>query len=249
MGGDAGEVDAAGAVLDEDQRVQAPQRHGVEVQEVGGGDAVGLGGQELPPGWAGALRGGFDVGGVEDLPDRGWGDRVAEAGEFALYPAVAPAAVLPGQAQDELLDGGRCGGSAGAAVPGERPLPGDESPVPGQQCGGGDREGLAPALARDQPRERGEPDPVGGLVADPGDLTPQHCVLVPRREKLYVLATRLRRMAAGTVIRVRTSAVTVDSGIEGSSQMLCGPVFWAGNCQSGPESCFRAAQAERCAGS
>jgi hypothetical protein len=35
------------------------------------------------------------------------------------------------------------------------------------------------------------------------------------------LATRVRGAAAGTVIRFRTSAVTMDGGIEGSSQMPC----------------------------
>ncbi|WP_432164606.1 hypothetical protein [Streptomyces sp. bgisy031] len=74
---------------------------------------VGLGGQELVPGRAGALRGGVDASCVEDLPDCGRGDRVAEAGEFVLYPAVAPAAVLLGQAQDELLDGGAVEGLPG----------------------------------------------------------------------------------------------------------------------------------------
>jgi hypothetical protein len=64
--------------------------------------------------WAWAVRnwrqvgpercgGGVDAGCVEDLPDCGRGDRVAEAGEFALYPAVASAAVLLGRAQDELF--------------------------------------------------------------------------------------------------------------------------------------------------
>lgn len=133
------------------------------------------------------MRHGVDAGCVEDLPDCGRGDRVAEAGEFALYPAVSPSAVLPGHAQDELFNGGRGGMSAGAAVPRECPFPGDELAVPGQQCGGGDREGLAPALARDEPRERGEPDPVCGLVADAGDLTAQHRVLMPQREDLSVL--------------------------------------------------------------
>ncbi|MFB7757586.1 hypothetical protein ACFC18_49800 [Streptomyces sp. NPDC056121] len=50
MGGDAGEVEAPGAVLDEDQGVQALERDGIDVEEVGGDDAVGLGGEELAPG-------------------------------------------------------------------------------------------------------------------------------------------------------------------------------------------------------
>jgi hypothetical protein len=116
---------------------------------------------------------------MEDLLDRGWGDRVAEAGEFALYPAVAPGAVLPGQAQDELLDGGCGGGSAGTAPLCECPFVRDELTVPAQQCGGGDREDLAPAVARDQLGECGESDPVGRFVPDPGYLAAQYRVLMP----------------------------------------------------------------------
>lgn len=180
MGDDAGEVDAAGAMFDEDQGVQALEGEGaVQVQEVGGEDAVGLGGEELAPGLAGALRCGVDAGGVQDLPDRGWRDRVAEAGEFALDPAVAPGAVVPGQAQDELLDG-VCGGRpAGAMVRRERPLPRNELAVLGQQRGRRDCEYLVPAFPWDQSGKDGEPDPIGRHVADSGDLAAQHRVLVP----------------------------------------------------------------------
>jgi hypothetical protein len=45
-------VRAAGAVLDDDQGVDAPEQHSVDVYEVGGQDAAGLGGQELLPGRA-----------------------------------------------------------------------------------------------------------------------------------------------------------------------------------------------------
>jgi hypothetical protein len=71
VGGDAGEVEAPGAVLDEDQGVQAFEGHGVEVQEIGSDDAVGLGGEKLAPGRSGSLRGRVDAGSVKDLPDSG----------------------------------------------------------------------------------------------------------------------------------------------------------------------------------
>jgi hypothetical protein len=57
------------------------------------------------------------------------------------------------------------------------------------------------------------------------------------------LATRLRSTAAGTMTRFLASAVTIDSTIEGSSQMLCGLCSGGGACRSRPESCFRAGQA------
>ena len=50
VGGDAGQVNAAGAVLDDDQGVDAAEQHRVHVDEVGPDDAAGLRGQELLPG-------------------------------------------------------------------------------------------------------------------------------------------------------------------------------------------------------
>jgi hypothetical protein len=86
--GDAGQADAAGAVLDEDQRVHALQEHGVHVSEIDRKNAAGLRGKELFPRRAGAAGRGADSGGVQDLPDRGGGDRVAELDQFALDPPV-----------------------------------------------------------------------------------------------------------------------------------------------------------------
>lgn len=50
MCGDPGQVRAAGAVLDDDQGIDAPQAGGVHMDEVGCEDAAGLRGQELLPG-------------------------------------------------------------------------------------------------------------------------------------------------------------------------------------------------------
>ena len=51
--GDAGQVNAAGAVLNDDQGVEAPQQHGVHVDKVDRKNAAGLRGEELLPGRAG----------------------------------------------------------------------------------------------------------------------------------------------------------------------------------------------------
>jgi hypothetical protein len=61
------QVGPAGAVLDDDQRVDAAEQHGVHVDEVGGEDAAGLRGQELRPGRARAAGRGIDPGVVQDL--------------------------------------------------------------------------------------------------------------------------------------------------------------------------------------
>lgn len=47
---------------------------------------------------------------VENLPGRGGGDWVAEPGEFALDPAVAPVAVLPARRITNFCTTARVGG-------------------------------------------------------------------------------------------------------------------------------------------
>jgi hypothetical protein len=69
----------------DNQRVDAPQRHGVDVHEVSCEDAAGLRGQELPPGRAGPAGRRIDPGVMQDLPHRGSRDPVTEPG-----PQVRP---------------------------------------------------------------------------------------------------------------------------------------------------------------
>lgn len=90
VGGDAGDVQAPGAVFEERERVQTPAECGIDVEEVHREDALGLSGEEVGPGGAGAAGGWVDARGVEDLPYRGCGDGVAESGELALDTLVPP---------------------------------------------------------------------------------------------------------------------------------------------------------------
>ena len=71
MGGNAGQVQAPGAVLEEHQHIQALAQDGVEVEEVRGNDPLGLGSEERAPAGAGAAWGRVDARSVEDLPDGG----------------------------------------------------------------------------------------------------------------------------------------------------------------------------------
>ena len=89
--GYSGQVQPAGAVLDEDQHVQPPEQRRLHNQEVTGDDRVRLGGQELPPGRSGPPGCRFDACGVQDLPYRGRGDRAPEPRELTLDPPVAQA--------------------------------------------------------------------------------------------------------------------------------------------------------------
>jgi len=131
--GDAGQMNTAGAVLDDDQRVETTEQHGVHVDEVGGEDAAGLGCQELLSARAGAAGRGIDPGVAQDLPDRRCRDWVAEPDQLALHPAVPPSGVLCRDTDHELADRGCRGRPPGTATMSVVPLAFGQPPVPGEQ--------------------------------------------------------------------------------------------------------------------
>jgi hypothetical protein len=138
-------VNAAGAVLDDDQGVDAPEQHGVDVDKVDRENAAGLRGQELPPGRASAAGCGVDPGIMQDLPHRGGCDRVAELDEFALHAPVPPCRVVRGHADYEFPDSGCRGRSSGPPPVRVIPFARGQSPVPGEQGRWGHREHLGPS--------------------------------------------------------------------------------------------------------
>jgi hypothetical protein len=75
-------------VLHTEQHVKPVTQQSVDAEEVGGKNALGLGGQELTPGEAAAARCGVDAGSLQDRPHRAGRKLVAESGEFALDPPV-----------------------------------------------------------------------------------------------------------------------------------------------------------------
>ncbi len=184
--GDAGEMDAAGAVLDDDQDIEATEQHGVHVNEVDREDAVGLGGQELPPGRTRPPRCGTEPGIMQDLPHRRAGDGVAELDEFAVDTPVPPRRILR-HADHELPDYGRRRRPAGTPSAGVVPFTCYQPPMPGKQRRRGHREHVAPPTTGDPPGQCRQPQPVGWLVADPADLTAQHRILVPEHQQFGIL--------------------------------------------------------------
>ncbi|MGH3435459.1 MAG: hypothetical protein ACRDRN_03225 [Sciscionella sp.] len=135
--GDAKDVDAAGGVLDDEQHIEPVKQQGVDVEEVGGQDAVGLGGKELSPGGPAAARCGIDTGSLEDQPHGAGRKVVAEPGEFAVNPSVSPGRVLRSQAQHQPAQL-RCRGPAAGAAPwGLGPAPCHQVPVPAHDRGRG----------------------------------------------------------------------------------------------------------------
>jgi hypothetical protein len=119
-------------VLDHHEHVEAAQEDGVDVGEVDREDRLGLRGQELAPGRSGPARSGIDSGGLQDLPYRRRGDRMAEPDELAVDAAVAPPWVLSGHPQHQRPQGLRDGWSAGLSSR-IGPAAGDQLGVPAQQ--------------------------------------------------------------------------------------------------------------------
>jgi hypothetical protein len=91
VGGDPDQVHAPGAVLDEKQDVQAPQEHGIDVEEIRGEDRLGLPGQEHAPDLSGPPGCGIDARVLENLPRRRRRELTSQAGEFAVDAPVTPA--------------------------------------------------------------------------------------------------------------------------------------------------------------
>jgi hypothetical protein len=100
VAGDAQDVHPAGLDLHHEEHVQAPEEHGVNVQEVACQDPGCLGGQELPPGRRRPAWRGCEPGYGQDPLDGSRADAVPEAEEFTLDAPVSPPRILPGKSLD-----------------------------------------------------------------------------------------------------------------------------------------------------
>jgi hypothetical protein len=101
VGSDTEDVNLAGGVLDDEERVEAGEVDGIDVKQVAGHDPVGLGAEEVAPGGRQPPCRRVDASSLEDSPDGGGADLVAESGEFAVDAPVASGRVLGGQAHRE----------------------------------------------------------------------------------------------------------------------------------------------------
>ena len=98
VGRDAEDVDAAGGVLDNKERVEPVQGDRVDVEHVASQDRLSLRSKELRPGRTGPSGRGVDSGTVQDRPDRKGADSVAESGELAVHAPIPPGRIFGGQA-------------------------------------------------------------------------------------------------------------------------------------------------------
>jgi hypothetical protein len=103
VGRHTGQVDPASGQFDEEQHLQPPQPDGVDREEVAGEDAGRLAGAGTPARSWSSAAGGIEPMATQRGADRGCRDRYAEPEQLALDALVAPARVLPGQADDQLL--------------------------------------------------------------------------------------------------------------------------------------------------
>ncbi len=94
--------DAAAVDLNEDHHVKRLEQDGVDGKEVTGQDRPRVSAQELRPGWTLTARSWRDVMSAQDTADGCGRDPVAELQQLALDAAIAPAWVLPAQANDQL---------------------------------------------------------------------------------------------------------------------------------------------------
>src|SRR6266568_1448691 len=103
IGGHPGQVNPASAEFDEEQDVEPSQPDGVDGEEVAGEDPGGLLVQERPPGGGRPPWRRVQSVAAQRGADRGRRDAQAKLEQLALGALVAPARVLAGQANDQLL--------------------------------------------------------------------------------------------------------------------------------------------------
>ena len=103
---------------------------------------------------------------MEDCPDGGGADPIAEAGELAVDASVSPGRVLGGQADSEGAEAGGDRGSAGSGGLGG-PVARNESLVPAQNRRGRDEEPES-AAGREQAGQCGDEGSVGQLIRGRG---------------------------------------------------------------------------------
>jgi len=154
------------------------------VKQVAGEDPGSLLAQERPPGQACAPRGRVEAVAAQRFADRGGRDLYAEVEQLTLDPLVAPAGVLGGQTDDQLLDL-RVERGTPASTMRVGPGAGDQPAAPAQQCLGLDQE-ARPAGPGQQAADRGEQGAVGGFELGAWDLAAQHGELVAQDQELQV---------------------------------------------------------------
>jgi hypothetical protein len=122
---------------------------------------------------------------AQDRPDGCRGEPDLELAQLTADPLVAPAGVLPAEADEEVPDVGLDRRPAGLTRPLVRPLPPDEFPVPAEQGLRPDHE-RGPAAPRQRPARRRQQDPIETGEPRALHLPLQHLHLMPEHQELDV---------------------------------------------------------------
>src|ERR1035437_2357090 len=101
VGGGSEDVHDGALHFDDEQHVVAPQKDRVDVEEVGGDNALGLGGEELGPGWALSPGCRWESVASQDPSHARLRHTDAELPQFSDDAEVAPAGVLLSEATDQ----------------------------------------------------------------------------------------------------------------------------------------------------
>jgi hypothetical protein len=101
MLGYAGNPDPPVSELDEEEDVEPFEAKRVDREKVRGHDALGLSPKKLPPGGTISTRSRIKTMVLHDRSDRARSQSHTELDQLSLDTAVAPARILPGQANHE----------------------------------------------------------------------------------------------------------------------------------------------------
>jgi hypothetical protein len=185
-------VDDASLQFDHEQHVVTTEEHGIDMEEVGGHDAFGLGREELAPGRTRSSGSRRETVPAQDRSDARLRHADAELLQLADDAEVAPPGILPGQAQDQL-DGLVGKGRTTFSTMGVGPAPANKRAVPAKDRLRCDEE-RTPALARYETSEEGNEGTVGPGEAGTCNLAAQHGQLVTEYEDLRLLGRGVHPM-------------------------------------------------------
>ena len=163
-GSDSGDVDTTRCEFDHEEHVErheTTRSPDLDNEEVGGGEHVPMGLEELAPRRSLApLGSGIDAVVFKDVADRGASNSMAHIPERSLDSRVAPARVLLRHADDQLGDDLHDPRSAGGMTL-VRPLLGNQLPVPSKGGVGSDeRRNLGESPSADCFAAHGKPPPL-----------------------------------------------------------------------------------------
>jgi hypothetical protein len=185
MGRDARQEDLATLEVDEEQHVETTQCDGIHGEEITRQRPSSLSPEELGPRRSRSSRCGAKTVTTQDIAHacRRYGD--TELGALPDDAEIAPARVLPRQAEDESDDVGIKSIASILATVRVGPVPRQELPMPAHErrwC----HEESDPTLTPEQSCQRGEHSTVGGGVPGARDLATKYGELMTKHRDLDV---------------------------------------------------------------